>query len=181
MAALMAAILVPGATASASSSTCASVRDHNQYARYVLRVSVGGQGGDFRGNRPTRRQLAKLGAMRSCAKHADRKKYRAMRGAWEKRAERNRYYRYLDAITACGEWVACGIVERESATSGYYRAYNPPPGGCSGNGCIGAYQIDAQWFSRSCSRWSSAMWTPAGQHECAYVILRLQGMGAWGM
>lgn len=176
----MAAFVVPGA-AHAAAAPCPTVREHNQLARHALSVSVGGHGGDFHGHTPTERQLEQLGAIRACLKHTDRAKYRLARGAWEKRAERNRYYRHLDVITACGEWVACGIVEHESATSGYYRAYNDPPDGCSGHGCIGAYQIDAQWFSRSCSEWAGAMWTPAGQHECAYVILRLQGMGAWGM
>lgn len=182
MAALGAAFFVSGAAqASSRPASCSTVREHNRYVTYVLRTSVGGHGGDFHGATPTRRQLAKLGTMRSCMKQHDRARYRLERGAWEKHAAKNRLYRHLDAITACGEWVVCGVVEHESATSGYYKAYNPPATGCSGHGCIGAYQIDAQWFSRSCSQWAAIMWTPAGQHECAYVILQAQGMGAWGM
>lgn len=183
LAATLAAIFSSGATAAAQGPleqvSCQTVRAHNQLAKRVLRADVGGRGGDFHGHKPTDRQLARLGSMRACMKRTDRAKYRLARGAWEKRAAINREYRYLDAITPYGEWaVPEYIILRESGTSGFYRAYNPPPGGCSGHGCIGAYQIDADWFNRGCAGMGDP-WTPAAQHRCAAYILRVQGINAW--
>lgn len=57
------------------------------------------------------------------------------------------------------------IVMRESG--GSYGAYNPT--GCSGHGCIGAYQLDAAHFRAggACAGMSTS---PAGQDQCAATL-----------
>lgn len=165
----------------ATDAPCGTVYEHNQKAVKVFAVRVGGKGGDFHGHKPTEKQLYDLAVMRTCMKRADRSKYKLMRGAYEKRAAKNREYRYLDRITPYGEWgVPEYVVNRESATASppYYRAYNPPPGGCSGNGCIGYAQLDADWFNRGCApflRYGS-VWSPAVQHRCVNYLMQNGGL-----
>lgn len=161
----------------AATTGCQSVHTYNVVLHHALHYSVGGHGGDFHARPASRQRISRLGAMRACWKRSYRPAYRVERRAWERRVRTWREYRHLDAITRCGEFVVCGVVDNESATSGYYRASNP--GGCSGHGCLGAYQIDQGWYSSSCSRLSRVRWQIWAQHECAYIILRVQGLGAW--
>lgn len=177
VAALGAAFVVVGSASAqpAAYRSCPSVRDHNQLVRHALTFTHAG--GDYRASSVPRNRLYRIGGMRACMKRVDRAKYRLMRGAWAKRRTVWAFHARIDRLTPYGEWaVPSYIVGRESGYS--YRAYNPPPGGCSGNGCIGAYQIDADWFSRGCAGMGDP-WSPAAQHQCAAYILRVQGIHAW--
>jgi hypothetical protein len=78
-------------------------------------------------------------------------------------------------------WFPAGIAWRESHCS--YDAYNP--GGCGGNGCIGAFQFDARhffgWGNGQAACGDLDPWTIDGQNECAWRLSR-EGtqFGAWG-
>lgn len=69
-------------------------------------------------------------------------------------------------------WFPAHIAYRESHCS--YDAYNP--GGCGGNGCIGAYQFDSRHFFGWANGQSACgdldPWTIEGQNECAWRLSR---------
>jgi hypothetical protein len=79
------------------------------------------------------------------------------------------------ASSTGGKWaIPAYIVQRESG--GDYGAYNA--GGCSGHGCIGAYQIDAAHFAPGgeCARKGTC---PAGQDRCAATLWKQSGSNPW--
>lgn len=164
-AALVAVFVVLGATAPASAPLaeqppqCAKVRDHNRYARYVLRYSA--RNGDYHASTVTDRQLGKLGAMRSCAKHTDRGKYRLMRGAWNKRRTSWAFHRHIDQITVYGKWaIPEYIVMRESG--GDACAKNPQ------STAAGYYQfLSSTWAAYGGTGGTAMCAPPWEQHEVA--------------
>ena len=143
----------------ATPSGCASAKQHNELARRALRFSS--RSGDYRASTITRRQLARLGAMRACAKRLDRDAYKRMRGFWDRRSDKWAFHRHIDQITPYGKWaIPEYIVMRESG--GDPCAKNPS------STAAGYYQFLSSTWAAHGGTGGTAMCAPAWhQHEVA--------------
>lgn len=155
---------------------CPTVREHNQKAKRVFAVRVGGYGGDYHGHKPKQKQLADLAAMRVCMKQTDPPNYRLMRGAYEHRSALNRFYRDVDEATPFGEWsIPAYIVYCESKYS--YTVLNG-----QGSDASGAYQfLGSTWRANGGGVYASeARYAPPyAQHLIAARLYRSAGSGPW--
>lgn len=118
---------------------CPKVKTHNLLVKKTLRYSE--RNGDYRYRPASEKRLAKLGSIRACMKKQDVKKYRTMRGAWEKRKVKYDFHKRIDLLTPYGKWaIPEYIVMRESG--GDICAKNPS------STAGGYYQfIDSTWYS----------------------------------
>lgn len=148
---------------------CPTLRDHNQYARYVLRYSH--RNGDFRASVPTRRQLAKLGRMRACAKgRAEPAKYRAERRFWKHRHREWAFHRYIDLITPFGAWATpVAIVDCEGGQHGW-NTWNH-----KGSKAAGPYQL----LGWGAPMPANTMRRRAMHHIIAHRLYTRSGTGPW--
>lgn len=109
--------------------SCSKPWQHNRYARYVLRYSD--NNGDYHASAVTRRQIVKLGKMRSCVKHAGYKvAYLKMLHYWHLRHGQWKFFHHIDAITVYGKWsIPEYIVMRESGGNRCAKNPNSTAGG----------------------------------------------------
>lgn len=190
IAALMAtAVFAPIGTAQAvtpmpTPHACPTVKQHNHYARQILRYTAAGN--DFRASKVTSTKLANLGAMRACAKRNFPARYRAERSFFEKRSTVWKLYRYVDQITIyrgseCrGEYVVpTYIVYREShCNPGIYN------NGCQicGSGAYGWYQLMPAHYTYGYGRRGVCYGmgkSPLEQHICAYRVKTASRGNPW--
>lgn len=194
--ALIATVVIFGTVATSAATTvkpdapaakevgvsCVKPWQHNRYARYVLQYSH--RGGDFHANRPTQKQLHKLGGMRSCWLHKGVKTpYVKMLHYWHLRHKMWALHRYVDSITLYGGRygqfvVDTYIIKRESRF--HWDARNPK------SAAWGWYQEMPEHFLRGhiCYGLYRAVYDTLGlayQHICAYKLKRAAGTSPWAL
>jgi len=168
--------------AKATGTNCVKPWIHNRYARYVLQFSH--RGGDFHASTPTRAQLHKLGAMRSCWLHKGAKvPYVKTLHYWHHRSKLWHLHKYVDGITLYGGRygqfvVPTYIVGRESHF--HWWAKNPS------SAAWGWYQEMPMHFRVGGTCYG--LYRPAGdmlgmayQHICAHKLKRAAGSSPWAL